>query len=783
MMAAELSVINIMADASIAVRMECIAHIINAKIEDWDSGKTKIGVEPFQQELLDIAEKADGSYERWIDVGSVAVHPDNREKTGLLPIDVHDLLDMLVHIGWNWKKTWFSLVCEVPPNEVGEAWREWNMKLVQKSDGLLAPFTNKEVIDFLSARGSHTTAVVRCMKYGSNGLSSELCTDGKISKSKILEKQPSMQEPLDKGMKYTVLRWQLVMACPRLMEILARTGNASHGSERVQTALQACMRIHQLTKAHVDDSGKPKWDEIVKIASIGMPPGYKEKAKKYASFVEHWSGGVSGHILTELVEFESKLRVKRAISATDLYIISQLAMVFAPRYVVAMVKALLSAPANFVTNGFADLFTAQDYASLEQNGKNKDDAAEAQRLMEAAQSFMGAYAVAEPSRLQKLLADHDVRMIMHVHAKKIPTRQSFDSLLHISQQLYNDVALVHKELPKWSILEPLMCEQAARAGRASVGAVREVMMDGTISDTMMEEAGFAKGVTVFKKKFTENLWIIESIKEHLVVLKDLDKAPEQPSSNKGMGKTKKGKAKAPETVATRDVTRAEIISDWVVKVFPTVEEFPLDSTCPPTEDYDLQVDAWKGHIKAALIALFKEGSDSELKIVKKGGKMLVVVTKAVKDGHLSIVPLTTNILAAKDADEIGSSISLGPLFKHNGEDIHFFLRTYMRFTDAAKTKQTQAKGDFLVACWACMGRQTADPTEANAAWSSKTVSIDIRGDVHKQTVKIEIPIIVNTRSLKPDEEVVVLKRKRTIAEATEPAAKRKGCGKKSSKGR
>jgi hypothetical protein len=107
----------------------------------------------------------------------------------------------------------------------------------------------------------------------------------------------------------------------------------------------------------------------------------------------------------------------------------------------------------------------------------------------------------------------------------------------------------------------------------------------------------------------------------------------------------------------------------------------------------------------------------------------------------------------------------------------------MRFTDAAKTKQTQAKGDFLVACWACMGRQTADPTEANAAWSSKTVSIDIRGDVHKQTVKIEIPIIVNTRSLKPDEEVVVLKRKRTIAEATEPAAKRKGCGKKSSKGR
>ena len=112
------------------------------------------------------------------------------------------------------------------------------------------------------------------------------------------------------------------------------------GSRRFSASdFQACMRIHQLAKSKTDPHGKPLWDVVVKIASIGMPPEYEFRAKMYAAFVEQWSGGSSGHILEELLAFEKQLRVKRSISAVDMKAISKLPLSFAPRYVAGMVKA------------------------------------------------------------------------------------------------------------------------------------------------------------------------------------------------------------------------------------------------------------------------------------------------------------------------------------------------------------------------------------------------------------------------------------------------------------
>ena len=85
--------------------------------------------------------------------------------------------------------------------------------------------------------------------HGAKGIHEEVCQNGKVSKSKVYELQPSMQEPEQKGIPYTVIRYQLVVACPQLTEIMSRIGNASHGVERTQTALQGCMRVHALAVA------------------------------------------------------------------------------------------------------------------------------------------------------------------------------------------------------------------------------------------------------------------------------------------------------------------------------------------------------------------------------------------------------------------------------------------------------------------------------------------------------------------------------------------------------
>ena len=51
-----------------------------------------------------------------------------------------------------------------------------------------------------TGRGSHTVAAVRCMKYATRGVHpKETGEDGKISKGKIIESQPSMALPLESG--------------------------------------------------------------------------------------------------------------------------------------------------------------------------------------------------------------------------------------------------------------------------------------------------------------------------------------------------------------------------------------------------------------------------------------------------------------------------------------------------------------------------------------------------------------------------------------------------------
>ena len=308
---------------SLEERVAAVAPIFNKDIQYFLDGKESEGVHIFQSKLLELIATAQLSDTRWVAVFKVGVHPNNRENTGLVPIDVHDLLLHIVNQGWSWKAV-DALACEIPPTDEGKAWRDFNQKLMISSDGLLAA-SCPGALEILTVRGSHTSACVRCYALGSKGVHPELCEDGAISKSKILSKQPSMAEPLDKGIPFLTLRWQLVQACPKLMEVLSRTGNASHGVARVETALQACSRIHNLASAQKKETGEIDWDLVASQAAIGRGPGYAATARKFGDFVRAWSGGEDGRILRELEAFEKTLQVKRAIAPDDLQLLGKVA--------------------------------------------------------------------------------------------------------------------------------------------------------------------------------------------------------------------------------------------------------------------------------------------------------------------------------------------------------------------------------------------------------------------------------------------------------------------------
>ena len=96
-----------------------------------------------------------------------------------------------------------------------------------------------------------------------------------------------MAEPLDKGLPFTVIRWQLVKAVPDLMPIVSRTGNAKHTVARQVTCLQMIRRVHGLA-VHMQNAKKDvDWEEIAKLAAEGMTP---ESAGRVAGQGLEWWG-------------------------------------------------------------------------------------------------------------------------------------------------------------------------------------------------------------------------------------------------------------------------------------------------------------------------------------------------------------------------------------------------------------------------------------------------------------------------------------------------------------
>ena len=113
-------------------RVEIVAPILNKKIEDFEAGRLKDGVQTFQEQLLMLIESAALSDKRWIMVEKVGAHPDNREKAGLVPVDVHDLLRRTTANYWSSKEV-DALACEIPPTAEGAAWRAFNKQQIGRA--------------------------------------------------------------------------------------------------------------------------------------------------------------------------------------------------------------------------------------------------------------------------------------------------------------------------------------------------------------------------------------------------------------------------------------------------------------------------------------------------------------------------------------------------------------------------------------------------------------------------------------------------------------------------
>ena len=252
----------------------------------------------------DLAEKAMYNAEH------VAVHKDNRSGGGAEAYDVQTLLVMLSTQGWSSDETHGAMASEMAPR--GYKMRadqvSFNKDLAYHSDGHLPPFYEDQT-KILAFACTHTVTAIKSAKMGVKPTDAsgnkEMCKDGKLSQALLLERAPSFQEPLQKGVFFTVIRWEIEEEVPELIEILMEAGNAGHHVERVLTDLQTCLQLWRKAMRETDDANV--------LESVGKyrAQGDKTMLENMLKYVRKYAGGENGYLLKQLESFSQGLKVRR----------------------------------------------------------------------------------------------------------------------------------------------------------------------------------------------------------------------------------------------------------------------------------------------------------------------------------------------------------------------------------------------------------------------------------------------------------------------------------------
>jgi hypothetical protein len=299
--------------SSLQDRIDAALPLCNLMVEQHNKGTDEDGIEAQNFDLVKKLEECRLMEWQRVQLEHVGTSPWNREKHMLVPVDVQDLLLTFSKKGFN-HHIWKAMALTIPNCEEGKAWRQANVRLVERSDGLL-PRVNADMLQIVCGRGSHGSAALRAGKFSCRSIHPEIAdSHGRVSKNKLVELQPSLNDPFERGCWYQVIPGELELQCPGIFALLSCMGNASNSSFRLQTALQYCCRIHELA---CQDSN-PDWGKIQKIASHGMPDDVSEHIGKFCSFVKSWGGGSQGTVLKALEAYEKTLQLRRKLAPEHL---------------------------------------------------------------------------------------------------------------------------------------------------------------------------------------------------------------------------------------------------------------------------------------------------------------------------------------------------------------------------------------------------------------------------------------------------------------------------------
>ena len=220
----------------------------------------------------------------------VGVHPSNRDGYGLNALDVHDLIDSVVDVGFVPAKVQ-AVGVEIEHEDV----RKWNENLVASADGLLGVMDGN-ALKITSLCGSHTNFALRCVAQAVPHENPHISVSGRLSLQLLEERDPAYHNAVVEGLQWDVIAAPVARAFPQLLCLISRSGNTSLA--RGEHELQVLRRIHGAYTRLAQGGSQPSFAAIKKQV-LASKPACANSVPAMFTFCMKASGGTDASLLTE----------------------------------------------------------------------------------------------------------------------------------------------------------------------------------------------------------------------------------------------------------------------------------------------------------------------------------------------------------------------------------------------------------------------------------------------------------------------------------------------------
>ena len=479
-----------------------------------------------RDELFKVLQQHGLARMRFIPPSSMGFHPRNRGSIGLVAIECHIKLKKFTIGGFSLEECARAASVQRNPTIIGDLYEETNANKARESGSML-PHVAPKSLESFSLTCSHTYGALRLGHFAAPSEDDTVADGGAVSKAKIIQRCPSLEDPLNHGINVLEICHQVETMHPLLIDMVIESDNVpaqAAASDNAATLLAKTFNLSQKEKDY----------DMVQLKLVRAAPN-----QDVAAYVAFAKGGWLGPkedpwVLKEFEYFCGSLKTSRDLNLVALEKLAELDLGppvgAGAAWRSACLKGMADAPARYIIGTENTVCNVVDVAKMGTSAKTlviQADAYMRDAKLICADLMQNQDLLATLTDPIKSMRDvMDLRLFAHVLSKQFP-HGAFDSLMEIASKFYTDMENIvgranMSSLPKgWKLVKSQPTSVNVSSGsRVAADSTIGVAVGGPTKDQVVRDLAVRGAVVgaIATCKATSAVYTIKTVRENSVVI-------------------------------------------------------------------------------------------------------------------------------------------------------------------------------------------------------------------------------------------------------------------------